>query len=80
MIGLGIFFVILLTIWFVLLRKPVKAFRARRRAAKAAKKAAKVAEAVQTANAVAAGTAEQTANAETAPVQPEVTDTDNKTE
>ncbi len=81
-IGLGIFLVILLTIWFALLRKPVKAFRARRRAAKAAKKAAKAAEAaaVQSENAVAAGTAEQTANVETAPVQPEAVNTDNKTE
>jgi hypothetical protein len=88
-IGLGIFLVILLTIWFALLRKPVKAFRARRRAAKAAKKAAKAAAevqtanaaaAVQTANAGAAGTAEETANAETAPVQPEAVSTDNKTE
>ena len=81
-IGLGIFLVILLTIWFALLRKPVKAFRARRRAAKAAKKAAKAAEAaaVQSENAVAAGTAEQTANDETAPVQPEAVNTDNKTE
>jgi hypothetical protein len=79
-IGLGIFLVILLTIWFALLRKPVKAFRARRRAAKAAKKAAQAAAAVQTANAVAAGTAEQTANAETAPVKPEAVNTDNKTE
>ena len=48
-IGLGIFFVILLIIWFALLRKPFKAFRKWLRNKKAAKKAAKAANNTSTA-------------------------------
>lgn len=51
-IGLGIFLAIILIIWFALLRKPVKALRARIRANKASKKAAKAAQTNIAANAV----------------------------
>lgn len=49
-IGLGIFLVILLIIWFALLRKPFKAFRKWLRNKKAAKKAAKAANNISTVN------------------------------
>ena len=52
-IGLGIFLIIVLSIWFKLIRKPLKAHRAKRKAAKAARKAAK-AEAEATAEAATA--------------------------
>jgi hypothetical protein len=60
-IAIGIFIIIILTIWFAFLRKPVKAFRAKRRAAKAAKKAAKAAAAQ---NATVQNEASQNADAQ----------------
>ena len=67
-IGLGIFLIIVLSIWFKLIRKPLKAHRAKRKAAKAARKAAK-AEAEATAKAATEAATEAATATETPETQ-----------